>query len=414
MEAASQAPGSAPVSRARFLHALHHRDFRLLWTGQAVSLVGDSAFLTALGWKTFSIAGSGKLGLVLAVQGAGLLTTLLVGGALADRYERRRLMILSDVWRFGAVGALALLDATGHLGLSALVVLALLMGLGDGFFYPAVGGMVPLVVDAGHLPSANSLMGVARWGSFIVGPSLAAFIYHGAGSSWVFAIDALSFVLSAALMLQARPRAVQASERQGTFAEIAEGGRYVAQVPWLWVTISLFAVVLMLQLAPQQVLMPKLVHDHFGRGVGAYGLLTTLVGVGTVAGTLMFGQLQPRRQRGVLTYALFFVNSLAIAGFALAPWFGAAGALCVARGICIGFGVAAWETMLQELVPEQLLARVVSLDFFGSFGLMPIGLAVWGALAGVAAPGPSIAVGALVSAAMIGVVLFRPWLREVD
>src|SRR5438046_10216435 len=122
------------VSRARAFQALRHRDFRLLFTGQSVSLVGDAAFLTALGWKTFTIAGAGKIGLVLAVQGAGLLTTLLIGGALADRYERRRMMIVSDVWRFAAVGALAALDASGHLNLSALVVLSGIMGLRDAFF----------------------------------------------------------------------------------------------------------------------------------------------------------------------------------------------------------------------------------------------------------------------------------------
>jgi DHA3 family tetracycline resistance protein-like MFS transporter len=116
----------------------------------------------------------------------------------------------------------------------------------------------------------------------------------------------------------------------------------------------------------------------------------------------------------VLTYALFLVNSLAIAAMALSPSYTLAGSMCVVRGLCIGFGVAAWETMLQELVPEQLLARVVSLDFFGSFGLMPVGLAIWGALAGIAAPGPSIALGALVSAGMIAVALTRPWLRAVD
>src|SRR5436189_1706115 len=150
-------PASAPVSRTRFLHAFRHRDFRLLWSGQMVSLIGDAAFLTALGWKAFTIAGSGKLGLVLAVQGAGLLTTLLIGGALADRFERRRMMVVSDVWRFGAVGALAVIDATGHLTFTGLVVLAVVVGLGDGFFYPAVGGLVPLVVEQPALPSANSL-----------------------------------------------------------------------------------------------------------------------------------------------------------------------------------------------------------------------------------------------------------------
>ena len=143
---------SEPAARSRAFHALRHRDFRLLWSGQAVSLIGDAAFLTALSWKTTTVAGSGKLGLVLAVEGAGLLATLLIGGALADRYERRRLMIISDLWRFAAVGMLAVLDATGHLSFGALIVLAALVGLGDGFFYPAVGGIIPLVVDAPLLP----------------------------------------------------------------------------------------------------------------------------------------------------------------------------------------------------------------------------------------------------------------------
>jgi MFS family permease len=404
----------SPAGRGRAFHALRHRDFRLLWTGQTISLVGDTAFLTALGWKTFTVAGSNKLGLVLAAQGAGLLATLLIGGALADRYERRSMMIVSDIWRFVAVATLAGLDFSGHLSFASLIVLAALMGLGDGFFYPAVGGIVPLVVDAAHLPSANSLMGVARWSSFVVGPSLAAFLYHGTGSAWVFAIDALTFLLSAGLMLQARPRPIERSSGKNAFQEIREGTRYVATIPWLWVTITLFAVVLMLQFAPQQVLLPKLVKEHFGRGVGAFGLLSTLLGIGTVVGTLLFGHFQPRKRRGVLTYWLFFVNSLAIAGLALSPWYELAGLFAVIRGICIGFGVAVWETMLQELVPEHLLARVVSLDFFGTFGLMPIGLAIWGAIANLAPPGPMFAAGALVSAGMIAMVLTRPWLREVD
>src|SRR5919199_1447987 len=340
---------SPPAGPGRACQALRHRDFRLLWTGQTISLVGDTAFLTALGWKTFTVAGSNKLGLVLAAQGAGLLATLLIGGALADRYERRSMMIASDLSRFVAVGALAGLDFSGHLGFTSLIVLATLMGLGDGFFYPAVGGIIPLVVDAAHLPSANSLMGVARWSSLIVGPSLAAFLYGGAGSAWVFAIDALSFLLSASLMLAARPRPVTERAGEGTLAGIRAGTRYVARIPWLWVTITLFAVVLMLQFAPQQVLLPKLVKEHFDRGVGAYGLLTTLLGVGTVAGTLLYGHLQPRRRRGVVSYWIWIVNSLSIVGLALSPWFRLAAGFALFRGVCIGFGVAVWETMLQEL-----------------------------------------------------------------
>src|SRR6266516_2975493 len=113
MEAITAAPG-----RARVLQAFRSRDFRLLWTGQAVSLLGDAAFLVALGWRTFTLTGSARsLGYVLALQGIGLLSTVLIGGALADRYDRRSLMLVSDLSRFGLVGALTVLDGTGHLTL---------------------------------------------------------------------------------------------------------------------------------------------------------------------------------------------------------------------------------------------------------------------------------------------------------
>src|ERR671930_1291887 len=120
MEATTAAP-----SRARVLQALRSRNFRLLWTGQAVSMLGDTAFLVALGWRTFTLTGSARsLGLVLTFQGVGLLATVLVGGALADRYDRRTLMLVSDAARFLVVGSLAVVDASGHLSIGLLVGIA--------------------------------------------------------------------------------------------------------------------------------------------------------------------------------------------------------------------------------------------------------------------------------------------------
>src|SRR5213080_902728 len=113
---------AAESSRARFLHAFKSRDFRLLWTGQAISLLGDTAFVVALGWRTFTLTGSARsLGIVLTLQGLGLLSTVLLGGALADRYDRRTLMLVSDAARFAIIGALVAVDATGHLTLGILL-----------------------------------------------------------------------------------------------------------------------------------------------------------------------------------------------------------------------------------------------------------------------------------------------------
>src|SRR5581483_11619626 len=198
---------TAPLRRTRLLLAFRSPSFRLLWAGQTVSLIGDGAFLVALGWRTTQLTGkSSSLALVLMVQGIGLLTTLLVGGALADRYPRRALMILSDTARCTTMVALTVADATGHLSLGVLLGLGFAFGLGDGFFYPAFGGIVPLVVETGELASANTLIGVSRQGAFVLGPALAGGIYGFAGPPAVFGFDAGTFLVSAALLVLARPR----------------------------------------------------------------------------------------------------------------------------------------------------------------------------------------------------------------
>src|SRR5437868_15392575 len=134
-----------------------------------------------------------------------MLATLLWGGVLADRYPRKRLMIGSDLARALVMAVFCALDATGQLTLTRVIVLAVLFGAADGFFQPAFGGIVPLVVETPMLASANSLIGVARQGSAIVGPALAAALYGTVGPATVWAIDGCSFAVSAAALWAARP-----------------------------------------------------------------------------------------------------------------------------------------------------------------------------------------------------------------
>ena len=186
------------------LRAFASRDFRLLWSGQTVSMIGDAAFFVALGWTTFKLEGSGALGVVTMLQAVGMLATLLVGGALADRYPRRALMIGSDLARAALVGVLAGLDFGGGLSIELLGTIALLQGLAGGFFMPAFGGIVPLVVEQPQLASANALIGISRQFSLIIGPAFAGLVYGATGSATAF--DAGS-AFSAALSWRPRVRA---------------------------------------------------------------------------------------------------------------------------------------------------------------------------------------------------------------
>jgi predicted MFS family arabinose efflux permease len=406
---------SAVFGRARFLHAMQRRDFRLLWTGQTVSLVGDTAFIVALGWRTFTLTGSPRyLAYVLTIQGAGLLSTLLVGGVLADRYKRRTMMIASDLARAGIVAFLVAVDATGHLTFGRLAAIAFAEGVAWGFFQPAFGGIVPLVVEERELPSANALIGMSRQGSLLLGPALAGLLYGLAGSSFVFAFDAASFVVSASFLWPTRPRAFESARAEGTLREIAAGVRYVAGIPWLWVSISIFSVVLMLQYAAIQVQVPKLVKDDFGLGVGAYSALISLLGGGMILGMLVYAQLNPRHSRGVVSYAVWLTNSLLVIGLALSPWYALAAGFALLRGGFIGFGNGIWETVLMELVPDHMLARVVSLDWFGTFGLTPLGFIIMGEVSHLAGPRAIIAAAAAISACLTAFGLFLRSVRELD
>ena len=353
-------------------------------------------------------------GLLGAVELGPLVGMSLFGGALADRYDRRSLMLVSDAARFVVIGALAAVDASGHLGIGSLAGIAFVEGLATGFFTPALGGLIPLVVEEPGLGSANALIGMARQGSYLIGPSVASLLYGFAGATVVFGFNAVSYLVSFGFVYATRPRAAERGAAEGTLREIAAGIRYVAGIPWLWLTITLFAFVLMCQWAPIQVLTPKLVREHFHLGVGAYGLVFSMVGAGMILGSVLVGQLNPRRRRGLVSYLIWMLNSLLVIVFALSPWYPVAVVAAFLRGICIGFGVTVWETMLMQLVPQHMLSRVVSLDWFGSLGLTPFGLLLVGAVSGAAAPGTIIALGACISIVIVASGLMSRQIRTID
>jgi MFS family permease len=388
-------------TRPGSLAAFRSRDFRLLWGGQTVSFIGDAAFIVALGWRVTALTGNARsLAFVLALESLAMLATLLWGGVLADRHSRRLLMISSDLARAVVACVFFALDLSGHLSLTSILVLAACFGAADGFFQPAFGGIVPLVVEAPILASASSWIGIARQGSAVVGPAIAAGLYATTGPNVVWAVEALSFLVSATALWLARPRAIQPEPRLGMRRELAAGFRYVMSVPWIWTGIGAAMVILMVAMAPYTALLPRIVRTHYHRGVGSYGLLFSVMAAGMVAGSLVWARWHPRRNRVVVCFAAFGINDLGIVVLALSPWFPLAVAAATWRGFWIGIGISAWMTLISELVPEHLLSRVLSFDYFGSLGLTPVGFVLAGAIAGIVAPTAILAVGGAIGAAL--------------
>ena len=167
-------------------------------------------------------------------------------------------------------------------------------------------------------------------------------------------------------------------------------------VPWIWTGIAAAMVILMFAMAPYTALLPRVVQTQYHRGVGSYGVLFSAMAGGMVVGSLLWARWAPRRRRVAICFGAFGINDIGIVVLALSPWYQLAVVAAVWRGFWIGIGGASWMTLITELVPHHLLSRVLSFDYFGSFGLTPIGFVLAGALASVVAPTTVLAVGGAV------------------
>jgi MFS family permease len=384
--------GSSLVKRVRFARALGSKPFALVWSGQTISALGDGVTLTALAWQVLVLTGSGAaMGAVLVAETAPRVLFLLLGGVVADRFSRRNVLFWSDLLRGAAVGVIAVLGWLNVLALWHLIVLGAIFGLAGAFFFPAYQSIPPQLVTADHLPSANALNGMSRQVSQLFGPALGAALVALSSPSAAFAIDALSFGVSAALLLMvhlpplpkvARNDATPGGLR-GMAADIREGLGYVLRSPWLWVTIAC-ASLGNVGLAPMQVALPKLIKEVYGEGVWLLGATGTAIAAGSLVTMLLIGQARRLHHRGILAYGGLLISSGAVIVLGLPLPHEYAPAVAITVSVFFGAGLALfeliWVTTLQELVPAEKLGRVSSVDWAGSLALLPVGLAIVGVL----------------------------------
>src|SRR5215207_6800451 len=185
------------------LGALQEPRFRLLWTAQSLSSIGDSMVLVAVPFAALQIGGSPTaVGLVFAAGLTPRIALTLVGGVWADRLPRQHVMIAADVVRSVGQAAGAFVLLTGYAELWQLALIAAIHGSGAAFFTPAASGFIPETVSAPRLQQANALIGISRNVFAVVGPALAGVLIHAYGPGWAYAIDALTFALSASFLVR--------------------------------------------------------------------------------------------------------------------------------------------------------------------------------------------------------------------
>ena len=370
------------------LDVLRTREFRLLFGGQAVSVLGDRMAVVALAFAVLEIGGSAsEVGLVLAAGTFPLVATVLAGGVVADRVSRRSVMVVADLVRVVSQGVMAALLIAGVAEVWMLALIAGVTGAATGFFGPASTGLLPEVVLAEQLQPANALRTSAASTGEILGPIVGGVLVAAAGAGWAIAIDAGTFAVSAACLAMLRvPKSVAAPG--GSFVtDLREGWIAFRARRWVWTFVLYFAIGNLLWGA-WGALGPIVAEAEFG-GAAAWGTILTAMGVGALAGSLLAARARPRRPLlfAALADGLFF---LPLAFLAAAPPVAviACGALLAGAGMALAISV--WESTLQRHVPGESLSRVSSYDWFGSLAFYPLGLAIWGPVAAAIGISPSL------------------------
>jgi MFS family permease len=371
---------------------LRHRDFRMLWLAQSTSVIGDNIVLVALALFIIKRTDSPTdLGFVLAAQALPLVAFLLIGGVWADRLPRHRVMIATDLVRFALHALLATLIFVGQVAIWQLIVIEMLFRTAEAFFRPAANGLLPQTVPEADIQPATAITGISNNFAEFAGPALATALVLGAGAGWAFALDAATFIVSAAFLSQVRPRTrggettgsdsehVGDAERVGVGTSIREGAKEVRSRTWVWATLASFCIALFCGLASWFVLGPVVAREQYGH-IAVYGYVEIAIGFGTIIGSLIAVTWRPRypMRLGMIATSLWPLASILYAeGITLT--------LVIPAWILGGAGFALfdvwWVTALAERIPPHALSRVSSYDWMASLGLLPLGYAVMGPLA---------------------------------
>jgi hypothetical protein len=406
-------------SRNGLLTPLRDRDFRLLWAGMTISLLGDGIFLVAVAWQTYELSNvPTALSLVGLAMSIPHIALLLFGGVISDRFARRRVMLAADMVRGAAMLLLALLGATGNLELVHLALLAAVYGAGTAFFGPAFDAIIPDIVPPSLFPQANALDQLVKPLALrMMGPALGGWIVGWWGAAPAFALNAGTFIASALALSLMRVSVVHQSDSdQGAsmWVEMRKGFAFVRAHVWLWGTFAAATLSYLLFMGPADVLVPYIVKNGLRGSAADLGFVFAIGGMGAIGAALIIGRFGIPQRAVTFMYLTWTVATLSIAlyGVATATWH-----LMVASFLfhsLEGAGTIAWVTTKQRLVPVALLGRVSSLDWLISTALLPLSFALTGPVSGLIGSRETLIGAGVLGAIITFTALYLPGMRAPE
>jgi MFS family permease len=394
------------------LGALKEREFRLFFTGQMVSLLGDAVTPFALAWAVLDLTGSARdLGFVIAAKTAPLVIFLLVGGVFADRLPRRAVMLTADVARMAVQATTAALLLSHTARIWELIVLQALAGTGSAFFNPASTGLTPMTVSAGRLQEANALRGMSMGLTRFAGPALAGILIVTVGPGYALAIDAASFGVSAFYLSRLHLPPHVSLPPQSFARDLLDGWHDFTARTWVWLIVVSASLGNMMG-AVWLVLAAVWVKGGHG-GAGAWTAILVVSAIGGLAAGATALRLRPRRPLLVGCAALVPTVAPMIVLALQLPW-----EILIATALVMGFGNmlfnTLWETSLQQHVPPASLSRVSAYDWFGSLLCQPVGLALAGVVAAGIGMSRTLWIAAAVNLVAVAAMLAAPSVRHLQ
>ncbi len=368
------------------------RDFRLLWLGQSVSILGDQFYLVALPWLVLHLTGSSlALGSILLTHTVMRVAFQLVGGAISDMISQRKLMIASSLVRSVVCAVLTALVLTSKIHLWHLFIVVAVFGMADAFFTPALKAFIPGIIPKENLVAGNSLLNTSSLLAMFLGPSVAGIVISMIGTGGAFAFDTASFVFVAGclLLMRSAPSSDAAPEqiiaktnarRRHLLSSIGEGLRYTYHEPTLRALLTITAVVEFAFAGPFTVGLASLANVKFAGGAAAFGAMLSSLGGGLLIGTLIVSATHSKYSFGKtilwLTTALGFGLTL----LGLVPNVIWACVLMALIGMIAGYTQVLMASWLQTKSDPQLRGRVMSVVMLSAYGLTPLSYLLTGAL----------------------------------
>ncbi|MGQ4487507.1 MFS transporter [Streptomyces sp. 372A] len=405
-DAAAPAPRSArPVPAGR--------NYRLLTAASIITALGTHGALIAAAFAVLQTGGDGgDVGLVAAARTVPLVLFLLIGGAMADRMPRHRVMVAANTLNCVSQGLFALLVLSGDPKLWQMMLLTALCGTGQAFFSPAAEGMLMSSVSGEQASRAFALFRMSTQGAAIGGAALGGAMIAAMDPGWVLAVDAAAFAVAGGLRAFLDVSHIPAREPGGgLLADLRDGWKEFTGRPWLWSIVAQFSVVVAAVGAAEAVYGPLVARDELG-GARPWGFALAAFGVGNLAGALLMMRWKPRRLLLAGTLCVFPL-ALPSAGLAVplsATW------LCLVMfvsGTAIEvFGVS-WMTAMHQEIPEEKLSRVSAYDWFGSVAMVPVATALAGPVESLVGRSQALWGCAGLVVLVTGLVLFVPDVRNL-